>query len=147
MALYRRPILDPGFYYYDAPEMQTPGFREWLKTNSSLLKVRKTTEFPDHLFVLFEVIFPALWLDAKQFGFPNTATAETSSDIVSSGAEPQKDILDQVADKVKDIIPSIAPAAAKFLVIGGLLAGGYFLLKDGVSDGIRRIRKRRSTGA
>ena len=139
-GLVRTPILTAGFYWYDAPAAQAPGFHQWLKDNSALVKVRKTTAAADtdpfgtvvngHLWVLFEVLFPVQWLDATKFGFPNSATKDTGPDVVSSGAEPQKDTLDQIADKAKEIVPFLAPVSSGVLVIGGLVGLGYIFRKE-----------------
>lgn len=158
-GLARDPILTKGFYWYDANPAQAPGFLAWLRDNSSLVKSRKSTTSIDtspfsvltggakaHIWTLFEVLFPVPWLDAKQFGFPNTATADTDVTISSRGAEPTEDALDTVANGVKKIMPFLAPVSSGVLVIGGLVGLGYIFRKElfhGLKQ-VRHIRRSRS---
>jgi hypothetical protein len=153
-GLVRSPILTAGFYWYDAPPAQAPGFIAWLRDNVALVKVRKTTTGIDtdltgnvingHVWALFEVLFPVPWLDAKQFGFPNTATKDTGPDVVSSGAEPQKNAIDTVADSVKGVLPFLAPVSSGVIVLGGLVGLGYVFRKEIFSNVGKRIRKHQS---
>lgn len=152
-AIVRDPVLSPGFYWYDAPPEQAAGFQAWLRDNAAIVKARKTvTELnaslfgsSPHLWVLFEVIFPVLWLDAKKFGFPNTATKDTDSTVASSGAEPQKDVLDQIADSVKSTIPFLAPVSSGVLVLGGLLGLGYIFRKEIFEYGVSKANRIRAS--
>ncbi len=152
-GLDRDPVLVKGFYWYDAPPEKAPGFQAWLTQNRSLVKVRKSTTAIDssvfgttaHLFVLFEVLFPVPWLDAKQFGFPNTADANTDVSVTSSGAEPQKDPLDTVADGVKKVLPFLAPVSSGVLVLGGLVGLGYIFRKEIFSHGVKQVRRIRAS--
>lgn len=152
-GLVRDPVLSPGFYWYDAPPEQAPGFHQWLKDNASLVKVRKSNvdindsvfgHAESHVWVLFEVLFPVPWLDAKKFGFPNTASKDTDSTVASSGAEPQKDPLDKIADSVKEIVPFLAPVSTGAIVIGGLVGLGYIFRKELFSN-VRKLRNRRAS--
>lgn len=149
MALVRDKILLPGFYWYDALPAQGPGFHEWLSLNRDLVKVRKTQTFADdsvfggpnaHVWALFEVVIPVPWLDARKFGFPNTATKETDSTVISSGAEPSKDTLDVIADSVKSVVPFLAPVSSGILVLGGLVGLGYLFRKEIFNESVRRVR-------
>jgi len=158
-AIVRDKVLSPGFYWYDAPAEQAPGFQGWLRDNSALVKTRKTVTSVEssvfssgpnlHVWALFEVLFPVPWLDATKFGFPNTASKDTESTVASSGAEPQKDPLDKIADSVKEIVPFLAPVSTGALVIGGLVGLGFIFRKELFSHGIRKLRSargRRSSG-
>lgn len=154
MAIVRDKILLPGFYWYDAPPAQGPGFHEWLSTNRDLVKVRKTRSFADdsvfggtnaHTWALFEVIFPVPWLDQSKFGFPNRATKETESDVISSGAEGQKDPLDRLADGVKSALPFLAPVSTGVLLLGGLVGLGYFFRKEIFDGTVKRVRSFRNS--
>lgn len=149
-GLARDPVLVKGFYWYDAPPAQAPGFQAWLVQNAALVKVRKTVTSADtsvfgspnaHIFVLFEVLFPVPWLDAKQFGFPNTADKDTDVTVTSSGAEPQKDPLDKIADGVKEVIPFLGPVSSGVLVAGGLVGLAYIFRKELFSYGIKQVRR------
>lgn len=154
-AIVRDKILSPGFYWYDAPAKQAPGFQGWLRDNSALVKVRKTSTSVDdsifslfsgpklHIWALFEVLFPVPWLDAAQYGFPNTADKDTDSTVASSGAEPQKDPIDRIADSVKDVVPFLAPVSSGLLVFGGLVGIGYIFRKEIFSNVVTRVRKHR----
>lgn len=155
-ALVRDTILTKGFYWYDANPEQAPGFLAWLRDNASLVKARKSTTSIDtspfsvltggakaHIWTLFEVLFPVPWLDAKQFGFPNTATKDTDVTISSSGAEPQEDVVDQIADGVKKIAPFLAPVSSGVLVLGGLVGLGYIFRKELFSHGLKQVRRLR----
>jgi len=156
MSLYRKPVLTAGFYWYDAPPAQGPGFHQWLKDNIALVKTRRSAAIADdgtfsaitgpsaHTWVMFEVLFPVLWLDAKKFGFPNTATKDTDISVASS-LELEKDPLDRIADSVKGIVPFLAPVSSGLLVIGGALGLGYFFRKEIFSNAVTRIRKFRSS--
>jgi len=144
MSLVREPILTAGFYWYDALPAQGPGFHQWLRDNVALVKVRRSVSFtePPHTWAMFEVLFPALWLDAKQFGFPNTATKDTGPEVISSGAEPQKNPIDTIADSVKGAVPFLAPLSSGVLVLGGLLGVYLFFKKELFSYAARkRTRK------
>lgn len=152
----RDPILIAGFYWYDAPPAQAPGFQAWLRQNAALVKVRKTTTSVDtsvfsgpnaHVWALFEVLFPVLWLDAAKFGFPETATKDTGPDVVSSGAEPQKDPLDKIADGVKDVIPFLAPVSTGVLITGGLVGLAYIFRKELFDNAKRRFRHNRPSSS
>lgn len=153
-ALVREKVLPPGFYWYDAPAEQAPGFQGWLRDNAALVKVRKTETGVDtsifssgpnlHIWALFEVLFPVPWLDQTKFGFPNTASKDTDATIASSGAEPQKDPLDKIADSVKEILPVLAPVSAGAIAIGGLVLVGYIFRKELFSHVSRRISKHRT---
>lgn len=149
-SLVRDPILTSGFYWYDAPVKQAPGFQQWLRDNASLVKVRKSTSSLDdvetaHIWTLFEVIFPVLWLDAKEYGFPNTASADTGPDVASSGAEPSKNPIDVIADSVKDAVPLLAPVSSGVLVVAGLAGLAYFFRKEIFSYGVQRLRSSRGS--
>jgi hypothetical protein len=157
MTIVRDPILTSGFYWYDAPLAQGPGFHQWLRDNVALVKVRKSASITDdgifapitdgpkqHTWVLFEVLFPVLWLDPKKFGFPNKATKDTDISVASS-LEPEKDTLDKIADSVKSVVPFLAPVSTGLLALGGLLGLGYFFRKEIFNDAKERVRKFRSS--
>ena len=156
-GLFRDPILPKGFYWYDAPPAQAPGFNLWLMTTAPLgVKVRKSVTAADtdplgavvngHVWALFEVTTnPVPWLDATKFGFPNTATASTDSTVVSSGADPQKGVLDQVADSVKGIPKFLGDASPVVLIGGAIGLGIYFFRKELFSYGQNRVRKFQSS--
>lgn len=146
-GLVRDPILTKGFYWYDAPPKQAPGFQQWLRDNAALVKTRKTLTSADdpetaHVWALFEVLFPVPWLDAKQFGFPNTASKEDGPEVISSGADLQKNPLDKIADGVKEVLPFLAPVSAGVLVLGGVVGLGYLFRKELFSSVKRKLRKR-----
>lgn len=155
MALVRDKVLSPGFYWYDVNADKSPAFLAWTQQNSSLVKVRKSATFADdsmfslfsgpkvHTWVLFEVLFPVLWLDQTQFGFPNTAKSTDGPEVVSSGAEPQKDSIDVIADSVKGVVPFLAPVSSGLLVFGGLAGLAYFFRKE-IFDVGTKLRKRRA---
>jgi hypothetical protein len=152
-ALVRDPVLSPGFYWYDAPPAQAPGFQAWLRDNASLVKTRKTLTQVDtnifggpnlHVWALFEVLFPVLWLDAKKFGFPNTATKDTESTVASS-VELEKDPIDVIGDSVKNVIPILAPVSSGLLVVGGVLGLGYIFRKELFSHATATVRRLRNS--
>lgn len=158
MTIVRDKTLLPGFYWYDANISNVPFVNGWLRDNSALVKTRKTATFIDdsvfsvltggakgHVWYLFEVIFPTLWLDQTKFGFPNTATKDTGPEVMSSGAEPQKDAIDVIADSAKSALPFLAPVSSGVLVFGGLLGIGYLFRKELFNVGTRIIRKRRAS--
>ena len=159
MAIVRDKVLLPGFYWYDAPPAQGPGFHAWLRDNIALVKVRKSVSSAEdtvfgptnaHTWALFEVLFPVVWLDQTKFGFPNTATKDTDSTVASSGAEPSKDTLDVIADSVKGVVPFLAPISSGVLVFGGLLGLGYLFRKElfnAASSRVRNFRHSRSRRA
>ncbi len=155
--LVRDKVLTKGFYWYDANMEQAPGFHQWLRDNTSLLKVRKSAAMADtnftsvltggpnaHIWVLFEVLFPVIWLDQTKFGFPNTATKDTDV-TVSSSLELEKDPLDKIADSVKEVLPFLAPVASGTLLLGGLGLALYLFRKDIFESGKRSIRKFRDS--
>lgn len=157
MAIVRNSVLVPGFYWYDAPPAQGPGFHQWLKDNIALVKVRKSVSAADdgifaavngsnaHTWVLFEVVLgPVLWLDAKKFGFPNTATKDTEPDVASS-LVPEKDVLDKITDSINVAIPFIAPISTGVVALGGLLGLGYLFRKELFENAKRKIRDYRSS--
>lgn len=160
-ALYRNPALVKGFYWYDAPPDKGPGFIQWLKDFVKLVKVRKTASVADtsiggdvvnaHTWALFEVgEVPVPWLDARKFGFPNTATEDTDVSVVSSGAEGSKNPLDTLGDAVSDLPKTLAGAigvATPVVVVGAIGLSLYFFRKELFEHGKAKLRHfRRASG-
>lgn len=132
MALERSKTLPKGFYWWDAlTPAKADAFNAWRSSHAAAVKVRSTVEHKDadpvRTWFLFEVLEPADWLDATQFGFPTKAAANTDEPSTVQRPDLNKDVTDQIADAVN--VGSIVEGAKTFAWVAALGLGALTLYK------------------
>ncbi len=131
MAVERSKLLPAGFYWVDVFGASRTGFHQWLKDNAGQVKVRKTVSHddvePPREWYLFEVLLPAVWLPATEYGFPTKATAATEEGDTVQRPDPEKDPLDKIGDSVN--AASVVDALKTFSWVGALAFGIWGLSK------------------